>query len=217
MRPSNVSVPRSTRMSEPEKPHEEIAHEFEEQPTRSDGRPVPAADLGPVPPPGGTAGPVDAQDLADAMDALAAGEPTPEPTSEPTPPAEEPAAAPSQERLHSILESVLFASDKPLAALQLKELLGERDTEVIRAALARLVEYYAPRGLVLAEIAGGWQFRTAPENAPWVQKLLAGRPVRLSRAQLETLAIVAYRQPVTRPEIDEIRGVDSGAVLKHLL
>jgi segregation and condensation protein B len=102
---------------------------------------------------------------------------------------------------------VLFASDKPLGLAQLRELVGERDAEVIRPALAHLAEHYAGRGLVLAEIAGGWQFRTAPANAPWVQKLLAGRPVRLSRPQLETLAIIAYRQPVTRGDIEDIRGV----------
>jgi segregation and condensation protein B len=70
---------------------------------------------------------------------------------------------------------------------------------------------------VITSAAGGWQLRTNPEHAPWVGKLLAGRPVRLSRAMLETLAIVAYRQPVTRPEIDEIRGVDCGPVLGTLL
>jgi len=72
-------------------------------------------------------------------------------------------------------------------------------------------------GLELASTAGGWQFRTSAENAAWVAKLIAGRPARLSRAMLETLAIVAYRQPITRPEIDEIRGVDCGPVLKTLL
>ena len=70
---------------------------------------------------------------------------------------------------------------------------------------------------MLHEVAGGYQFRTHPSTREWVQQLIAGRPVRLSRAQLETLAIVAYRQPITRPEIDEIRGVDSGSTLKVLL
>jgi segregation and condensation protein B len=67
------------------------------------------------------------------------------------------------------------------------------------------------------EVAGGYQFRTKAENSPWIFKLNKARPVRLSRASLETLAIVAYRQPVTRPEIDDIRGVDSGPVLRTLL
>jgi segregation and condensation protein B len=67
------------------------------------------------------------------------------------------------------------------------------------------------------EVAGGYQLRTKPENSPWIFKMNKARPVRLSRASLETLAIVAYRQPITRPEIDEIRGVDSGPVLRTLL
>src|SRR5262249_28276767 len=70
------------------------------------------------------------------------------------------------------------------------------------------------RGVVLHEVAGGFQFRTNPMNAHWVRQLLAGRPVKMSRAQLETLAIIAYRQPITRPEVDEIRGVDSGGTIK---
>ena len=69
----------------------------------------------------------------------------------------------------------------------------------------------------LHAVAGGFQFRSNPSNAIWVQKLLAQKPVRLSRALLETLAIAAYRQPITRPEIDDIRGVDSGGTLKTLM
>jgi segregation and condensation protein B len=70
---------------------------------------------------------------------------------------------------------------------------------------------------VLHEVAGGFQFRTNPMNAHWVQQLVAGKPVKLTRAQLEVLAIVAYRQPITRPEVDEVRGVDSGGTRKVLL
>src|SRR5690606_9794629 len=72
------------------------------------------------------------------------------------------------------------------------------------------------RGIRIDRISGGLQFRTAVENAPFVREMMAPKPVRLTRAQLETLSIVAYRQPVTRPEIDDIRGVDSGAALKVL-
>src|SRR5207237_149502 len=72
-------------------------------------------------------------------------------------------------------------------------------------------------GIQLHPVAGGYQYRSNPENAAWVQRLLQQKPVKLSRAQLETLAIVAYRQPITRPEIDQIRGVDSGGTLKTLL
>jgi segregation and condensation protein B len=87
----------------------------------------------------------------------------------------------------------------------------------VTAALEALRERHADTGIQLASLAGGWQFRTHPDNAPWVSKLVAGRPQRLTRAMLEALAIIAYRQPITRPEIDEIRGVDCGPVLKTLL
>jgi segregation and condensation protein B len=123
----------------------------------------------------------------------------------------------SVKRLESIVESLLFASDRALTVSDLKRLLNERDAKKVTAALEALRERHAETGIPLASVAGGWQFRTSPENAPWVSKLIAGRPQRLSRAMLETLAIVAYRQPVTRPEIDEIRGVDCGPVLKTLL
>jgi segregation and condensation protein B len=121
------------------------------------------------------------------------------------------------ERLKSIIESLLFASEKPLSVSRLVELTGERDLENVAAAVETLRADYADRGVVLHEVAGGYQFRTNPLNAHWVRQLIAGRPVKLSRAQLETLAIVAYRQPITRAEIDEIRGVDSGATVKAIL
>ncbi|HEX7508468.1 MAG TPA: SMC-Scp complex subunit ScpB [Polyangia bacterium] len=120
-------------------------------------------------------------------------------------------------RLESILESLLFASDKPLGMAELKRLLGERDGKKVTAAVEALTERRKGAGIEVAALSSGWHLRTNPENAAWVSKLLVGRPVRLSRAMLETLAIVAYRQPVTRPEVDDIRGVDCGPVLKTLL
>lgn len=116
-----------------------------------------------------------------------------------------------------VLESVLFAADKPLTLPRLKQITKEQDGDLLKQALDELVGEYAHRGMVLHDVAGGYQFRTHPDSSEWVQQLVAGRPVRLSRAQLETLAIIAYRQPITRPEIDEIRGVDSGGTLKLLL
>jgi segregation and condensation protein B len=120
-------------------------------------------------------------------------------------------------RMQSIVESLLFAADKPLSLKQLGDLLGESELARVRAAVAAVELGMADRGFQLHQISGGYQFRTNPENAQWVQKLLASKPVRLTRAQIETLAICSYRQPVTRPEIDEIRGVDSGGTLKTLL
>jgi len=125
----------------------------------------------------------------------------------------------TQDRITSIVESYLFASDKPLTAPDVHKLFGKQAVarEQVQIALDSLVEAYQERGIVVHVVAGGYQLRTHPANSSWVQKLVAGKPVRLSRAQLETLAICAYRQPITRPEIDEIRGVDSGGTLRVLL
>ncbi|MBL9106106.1 MAG: SMC-Scp complex subunit ScpB [Myxococcales bacterium] len=120
-------------------------------------------------------------------------------------------------RLVSILESLLFAAARPLKVNDLRKLLAETSKHQIQLALAHLMAITRDRGIVLAQVAGGFQFRTHPDNAAWVQRMLQTKPARLSRTQIETLAIVAYRQPITRPEIDEVRGVDSGAVLKGLL
>jgi segregation and condensation protein B len=120
-------------------------------------------------------------------------------------------------RLESILESLIYAADRALSLNDLKRLVNERDGKKLTAALEALRERHENTGIQLVNLSGGWQFRTNPLNGDWVSKLVAGKPQRLSRAMLETLAIVAYRQPITRPEIDEIRGVDCGPVLKTLL
>ncbi len=122
----------------------------------------------------------------------------------------------SRAHLIGLIEALVFASDKPMKALEVAR-LASAPVKQVRELLAEMKESYAGRGFVLDEVAGGWMFRTNVQFAPFVREVTAGRPVRLSRAQVETLAIVAYRQPVTRPEIDDIRGVDSGATLKLLL
>jgi segregation and condensation protein B len=127
------------------------------------------------------------------------------------------AGAPEADLLPSIIESLLFASDKALSLNDLKRLLGERDGKKVNAAVQALIERRKGCGIEVTTLSSGWHLRTNPDFAVWVSKLLVGRPVRLSRAMLETLAIVAYRQPVTRPEVDDIRGVDCGPVLKTLL
>jgi len=110
--------------------------------------------------------------------------------------------------LETRIEALIFASDEPLGMARLRTLLGEdvRSAD-IRDALAHLRAHYADRGIRLIEVAGGWQFRSAPELAELVQQLWKTRPPRLSRSMLETLAIIAYRQPVTRAEIEALRGV----------
>ena len=127
------------------------------------------------------------------------------------------AAAFDEDTFTSLIEALLFASDKPLTIARLRQLTRVSDTGRIQVALERLTREHTERGVVLSNISGGYSFRTHSRFSPWVQQLIQGRPVRLSRAQLETLALVAYRQPITRPEIDQIRGVDSAAPLKLLL
>jgi segregation and condensation protein B len=126
------------------------------------------------------------------------------------------AAALDDTELVRLVEALVFASERPLTLLRIRQLTRVSDTARLEAAMARLGEELAERGVVLAQVSGGYQLRTASRFASWVQQLIAGRPVRLSRAQLETLAIVAYRQPITRPEIDDIRGVDSSNTLRVL-
>jgi segregation and condensation protein B len=128
----------------------------------------------------------------------------------------EQARALSRSHLRGLLEALVFATDKPMKAIELAR-LASAPVKQVRELLAELKVDYAQHGIVLDEIAGGWLFRTSAQYAPFVRELSAERPVRLTRAQVETLAIVAYRQPVTRPEIDDIRGVDTGATLKLLL
>jgi segregation and condensation protein B len=124
-----------------------------------------------------------------------------------------------EERLKAILESLLFAAGEPVNLAQLASVLDGVPRDDIRRALAQMATGYAAggRGLVLDEVAGGYQLRTPKEHALYVRKLLAAKPPRLSRPLLETVAIVAYRQPITRPEIEQLRGVDTGGVLETLL
>ena len=132
--------------------------------------------------------------------------------------AEDAAGAPSK-RLRSILESLLFAAGDPVPLARLQQVLPGYERRDVARALNDLAEEYArdERGFRLQQVSGGYQLRTTRANAEFVKVLLAQRPVRLTRAALETLAVVAYRQPVTRPEIEAIRGVDVDAVLTTLL
>jgi len=117
-----------------------------------------------------------------------------------------------------ILESLLFVSESPVRLETFLEILPESNKEAILEGIQRIQTEYEDdfKGVELVEVAGGYQFRTKSKWAEWVQRLKKTKPVKLSRSALETLAIVAYRQPVIRPEIEEIRGVDSGWVLRTL-
>ena len=118
-----------------------------------------------------------------------------------------------------ILESLFFVSDSPIRLETLVEILPESNKEAILEGIRQIqAEYEDPsKGIELVEVAGGYQFRTKPIWAEWVNRLKKAKAVKLSQSALETLAIVAYRQPVIRPAIEEIRGVDSGSVLQTLL
>ena len=119
-----------------------------------------------------------------------------------------------------VVEAMLFASDAPLEAERIREVLDLEDGDAARAFIAELTRQYEARGggLSIVEVGGGYRMVTRPELAPWLVRLARARTrVRLSRPALETLAIIAYKQPVSRPEVDAVRGVNSEATLESLL
>jgi segregation and condensation protein B len=125
----------------------------------------------------------------------------------------------NEHALKPILEGLLFISDSPVRLDTLTEILHEWDREALLGGIQQIKKDCEEdsRGLELVEVAGGYQFRTKPQWAEWINRLKKSKPVKLSQSALETLAIIAYRQPVIRPTIEEIRGVDSGWVIRSLL
>jgi segregation and condensation protein B len=121
--------------------------------------------------------------------------------------------------LKLIIEALLFASDKPLAIKEIHAVLPDLKSAEIAGALRVLkYEYEAMgRSFALHEVGGGFQFRSRQEYGAYILKMLQASPARLSRATMETLAIIAYKQPVLRQEIERLRGVDVGGILKTLL
>ena len=129
------------------------------------------------------------------------------------------APARSAAEVMSIAEAIIFVSDEPISSKTLGEIVNE-DKETIQAAVEELQKEYEERGggLQIREIAGGWQIATRTEYHEEIRKFLKTRPsAKLSLAALETLAVIAYKQPVTVPEILEIRGVQSASAIKTLL
>lgn len=125
----------------------------------------------------------------------------------------------SLEEISAAVEALIFVSDEPIAVKTIAEIL-EEDREIVASVLENLAEEFNSRagGLQLREIAGGWQISTRPEFHEEIQRFLKTRPnAKLSLAALETLAVIAYKQPVTVPEILQIRGVQSGSAIKTLL
>ena len=124
----------------------------------------------------------------------------------------------SPERVRAVLEALFFAAEKPLDLQSLHE-TTQFEARAIQQAIAELSLAYAPGvgGVVLVDLGARWQIRTDAAVGAYVRRMLQVKPMRLTRAALETLSIIAYRQPITRPEMEDLRGVDCGAVTKALL
>jgi segregation and condensation protein B len=123
------------------------------------------------------------------------------------------------ENIKAIIEALVLVSEAPLALEKICAVLTEVEKSEVQDALNKLIAEYEERqsGICLQEVAGGYQFRTRAELSNWVKKLKHSKPASLSPASLETLAIVAYRQPIVKAEIESIRGVDVSAPLRGLL
>lgn len=123
------------------------------------------------------------------------------------------------QHLKNIIESLLFVAEAPLSIDAIKNIIGHSETRVIKSVLTDLMDEYRDRngGFRLCQVAGGFQFRTRSTYNEWIKRLIQPSASRLSKAALETLAIVAYNQPIIRSDIEHIRGVDSGGVLRMLM
>jgi len=126
-----------------------------------------------------------------------------------------------RDALKNILEAALLAAGRPLTLDHLSDLFDEGAVPTrpaMRDALRALADDYEGRGIELHEVGSGWRIQSRPELSPWVSRLWDERPTRYSRALLETLALIAYRQPITRAEIEDIRGVSvSSSIMRTLL
>jgi len=123
------------------------------------------------------------------------------------------------DNLKHIIESLIFVSGNPLSIEQIKAVIPEPDTKEIKQCLLDLIQEYEERngGFYLRHVAGAYQFRSRPEYRDYITKLVQANPLRLSKAALETLAIIAYKQPVIRSDIEHIRGVDCGGIIRTLM
>ncbi|MBM3252902.1 MAG: SMC-Scp complex subunit ScpB [Candidatus Omnitrophica bacterium] len=125
-----------------------------------------------------------------------------------------------EKEVKRIIEAILFVSEKPVALTELKDVIEEVDLEVIKQAIYGLKSEYEAlnSGLRINEVAGGFRMATEPSLAIWLNKLYRSRySEKLTKPSLETLSIIAYKQPITRAEIEQIRGVNIEGVLKTLL
>jgi len=123
------------------------------------------------------------------------------------------------EEIKYIIESLLLVAEEPLQIDRINNILTGAEKKEIQNALAELSKEYEARkgGFFLREVAGGYQIRTRPEYREWIKRLIQPKTLRLSRAALETLATIAYKQPIIRSDIEHIRGVNCGGILRMLL
>jgi segregation and condensation protein B len=123
------------------------------------------------------------------------------------------------EEIKAIIENILLAVDQPVSETQFKNLLGSAvDKVTFKPALEELIEDYSSRNLQIVQVAEGYQLCTRHDYSEWVRKFLKfDKTTKLSQPSLDTLAIIAYKQPLTKAEVEEIRGVDSSGVVKTLL
>jgi segregation and condensation protein B len=121
--------------------------------------------------------------------------------------------------IKNIVESLLFVAESPLSMEHFKNAIPEAETEQINQTILTLRKEYELKngGFLIHEVAGGFQFRTRPEYKEWIRRLLQPKPPKISKPAMETLAIIAYRQPILRSEIEHIRGVNSGNSIRILL
>ncbi len=124
-----------------------------------------------------------------------------------------------RDRLKSIVEGLIFVHTYPLSVKAIADVIPDEKEHSVQAVIDELVEEYRVRnrGFVLAQAAGGYQFRSIPELAPWILEMKKTKPARLSRASLETLSIIAYNQPITRARMEQIRGVESSGIIRSLM
>ena len=123
----------------------------------------------------------------------------------------------TRDQLKKALECVLFVATKPLPLEEIARILQVPLDEALMLLNELAVEYERRSGLAIVEVAGGWRMVTRPEFAAYISRLHPSQRIRLSRGSLEVLAIIAYHQPITRPEIEQLRGVDSSAAIQSLL
>lgn len=124
-----------------------------------------------------------------------------------------------KDEIKPIIEALIFAADQALSIERMAGVLEAVEKALIREAVGELVEEYKERGggIYIEKVAGGYQLRTQAPNAPWIKRLFKTQTQKLSKAAMEALSITAYKQPTTRGELEAIRGVDSGGVLKKLM